>query len=115
MGDSATEKGGRLKKKEIQRMIRSRLTRKQRTLLSLFDLAMVAMLLTDMAYFAGLLREPNLMHLALLNLSVVVIGYISYKAKRIISRRVARDILRDREEDAPEAADGGISKEGRSQ
>jgi hypothetical protein len=46
---------------------------------------------------------------------VVVIGYISYKTKRIVSRRVARDILREREEDAPEATDGGISKEGRSQ
>lgn len=114
MGDSATEKGGRLKKKEIQRIIRSRLTRKQRTLISLFDLAMVAMLLTDMAYFAGLLKEPDLMQLALLNLSVVVIGYISYKAKRIISRRVARDILSEREEDASEAEDGGVSEEGRT-
>jgi hypothetical protein len=115
MGDSATEKGGRLEKKEIQRMIRLSLTRRQRALLSLSDLAMVAMLLTDMAYFAGLLKEPNLMHLALLNLSVVVIGYISYKTKRIVSRRVARDILREGEEDAPDAADGGITKGGRSQ
>lgn len=115
MGDPATEKGGRPKKKEVQRMIRLSLTRRQRTLLSLFDLAMVAMLLTDMAYFAGLLKEPNLMQLALLNLSVVVIGYVSYKTKRIISRRVARDILRDREEEAPDATDGGVSKEGCSQ
>ena len=115
MGDSVSDEGGRLEKKEIQRMIRLSLTRRQRALLSLFDLAMVAMLLTDMAYFAGLLKEPNLMHLALLNLSVVVIGYISYKTKRIVSRRVARDILREREEDTPEATDGGITKGGRSQ
>lgn len=115
MGDSATEREERVSKKEIQRRIRLSLTLRQRTLLSLFDLAMVAMLLTDMAYFAGLLKEPNLMHLALLNLSVVVIGYFSYKTKRIVSRRVARDILREREDDAPDAADGGITKGGRSQ
>lgn len=115
MGDPTSDEAKRLRKKEIQKRIRSRLTLNQRALLSFFDLAMVAMLLTDMAYFAGLLKEPNLMHLALLNLSVVVIGYISYKTKRIISRRAARDILREGEGDAPEAADGGISNEGRSQ
>jgi len=115
MEDSAIEKDGRPKKKEVQRMIRSSLSLRQRTLLSLLDLAMVAMVLTDMAYFVGLLKEPNLMHLAFLNLSVVVLGYISYKTKRIISRRVAREILRERAEDAPEASEGDSSKEGRSQ
>lgn len=111
MGGSAKEESERLRKKELQRMIRSSLTRRQRVLLSLLDLAMVAMLLTDMAYFAGLLKETNLMHLALLNISVVVIGYISYKAKRIISRRVAMGLLKEREDDALEATDGGVSKE----
>ena len=109
MGDSNTDEGNRLRKKEIQKMIRSRLTRNQRTLLSLFDVAMIAMLLTDMAFFAGLLKEPNLMLLALLNISGVAIGYVSYKMKRIISRRVARDVLREKEGETPKGTDEGVS------
>lgn len=109
MGDSNTDEGKRLRKKEIQKMIRSRLTRNQRLLLSLFDLAMIAMLLTDMAFFVGLLKEPNLMLLAVLNLSVVAIGYVSYKMKRIISRRVVKDVLREGEEDTPKGTDEGVS------
>jgi uncharacterized protein YdaU (DUF1376 family) len=46
---------------------------------------------------------------------VVVIGYFSYKTKRIVSRRVTREILREREEDAPKAMEGDVSKEGRFQ
>ncbi len=85
-----------LRKKEIQKIIRSRFTRNQKILLSLFDLAMIAMLLTDMAYFVGLIKNPNLRLLAFLNISVIAIGYISYKMKRIISRGVAKDIFRKR-------------------
>lgn len=78
------------RKKEFQRRIRSELTRNQRIFLSLLDLIMIATLLTDIAYFLGFLKEPNLMHLAILNLVVVAIGYVSYKTKRIIGRRVAK-------------------------
>ena len=88
------DEGKRLRKKEIQKIIRSRFTRNQKILLSLFDLAMIAMLLTDMTYFVGLIKNPNLRLLAVLNISVMAIGYISYKMKRIISRGVAKDIFR---------------------
>ena len=83
--------GKGLGKKEIQKIIRSRFTRNQKILLSLFDLAMIAMLLTDMTYFVGILKNPNLRLLAVLNISVMAIGYISYKMKRIISRGVSKD------------------------
>ncbi len=83
--------GKGLGKKEIQKIIRSRFTRNQKILLSLFDLAMIAMLLTDMTYFVGILKNPNLRLLAFLNISVIAIGYISYKMKRIISRGVSKD------------------------
>jgi hypothetical protein len=49
------------------------------------------------------------MLLAVLNLSVVAIGYVSYKMKRIISRRVAKDMLRERVEDTPKGTDEGVS------
>ena len=114
MGDS--EKRRRDRKKEFQRKVRQRLTRNQRILLLLFDVVMIAMLLTDIAYFLGLLRELNLMHLAVLNVAVVAVGYVSYKTKRIIGRRVVREMFRTREDEATESnrirSEEGISREG---
>lgn len=114
MGDS--EKRRRDRKREFQRKVRQRLTRNQRILLLLFDVVMIAMLLTDIAYFLGLLRELNLMHLAVLNVAVVAVGYVSYKTKRIIGRRVVREMFRTREDEATESnrirSEEGISREG---
>ena len=93
----------RTRKKEMQRLIRSRLTRNQKTVLSIFDIAMVAMLFTDIAYFMGYLREPNLMQLALLNLSVVALGYASYRMKRGIGMMVMREMQGEKEGDALDA------------
>ena len=114
MGDS--DKRRRNRKREFQRKVRQRLTRNQRILLLLFDVVMIAMLLTDIAYFLGLLRELNLMHLAVLNVAVVAVGYVSYKTKRIIGRRVVREMFRTREDEARESnrirSEKGISREG---
>lgn len=114
MGDS--EKRRRDRKREFQRKVRQRLTRNQRILLLLFDVVMIAMLLTDIAYFLGILRELNLMHLAVLNVAVVAVGYVSYKTKRIIGRRVVREMFRTREDEATESnrirSEEGISREG---
>ena len=103
MDDPKTDEDRRARKKEIQRLIRSRLTRNQRIVLSIFDIAMVAMLLTDIAYFMEYLKEPNLMQLALLNLSVVALGYASYRVKRGIGMMVMREMQGEKEGDAPDA------------
>jgi len=101
MGDSDEERGKR--KEEFQRLTRSRLTRNERILLSLFDVLMIGMLLTDMAYFVGFLKDTNLMYLALLNVAVVAVGYASFRIKRAIGRQVAKEILEERKEEVEEA------------
>ena len=102
MGEPKKDADRRTRKKEMQRLIRSRLTRNQKTVLSIFDIAMVAMLFTDIAYFMEYLREPNLMQLALLNLSVVALGYASYRVKRGIGMMVMREMQGEKEGDAPD-------------
>lgn len=113
MGDSGESTKER--KKEFQRRMRQELTRNQRILLSLLDLVMIATLLTDIAYFLGFLKEPNLMYLALLNLAVVAVGYVSYKTKRIIGRRVAKEMFGMRKDEATvvdrEHSEKGVSRE----
>ncbi len=113
MGDSGVN--AKERKKEFQRRIRQELTRNQRIFLSLLDLVMIATLLTDIGYFLGFLKEPNLMHLALLNLAVVAVGYVSYKTKRIIGRRVAKEMFGMRKDEATfvdrEHSEKGVSRE----
>lgn len=100
MEDSVSDEGRSQRKKELQKMIRSRLTTNQRVLLTLFDITMIAMIMTDLAYFVGFLKKCDLLHLVLLNLTVVVVAYISYKMKQRIGKSIVKEIFRKRKDES---------------
>lgn len=93
MDDSDKKSEARRKdKKKIAKMIKSRLSERERIFLTICDLLTVTMVLVDLMFFMGFVKVSNLMILALVNIGIVGLSYFSYKHRRGVRRTVLREL-----------------------
>jgi len=81
----------RREKEKITKIIRSRLSKRKRILLSLCDLLIVMVVLVDLMFFIDFLKISNLIALTTVNISVVILSYYSYK----IRKRVVKTVIKE--------------------
>jgi len=93
MDNSHKKSGSRRKEKEkIKKMIKSRLSERERIFLIICDLLTVAIVLVDLIVLTGLAQISNLGILTLVNLVVVGISYLSYRLRKNVGRKVVREL-----------------------
>lgn len=92
--DSSNKKSGSRKeeKEKIKKMIKSRLSERERIFLTICDLLTVAIILVDLIFFMGLAQTSNLMMLTLANIGVVGFSYLSYKLRKTVGKKVVREL-----------------------
>jgi len=78
-------------KEKINQIIRARLSKRKRILLSLCDLLIVTVVLVDLMFFIDFLKISNLIALTIVNISVVILSYYSYKLRKRIVRNVIKE------------------------
>lgn len=78
-------------KEKITKIIKSRLSKRKRILLSLCDLLIVMVVLVDLSFFIDFLKISNLIALTIVNISVVILSYYSYK----IRKRVVKTVIKE--------------------
>lgn len=78
-------------KEKINQILRARLSKRKRILLSLCDLLIVTVVLVDLMFFIDFLKISNLIALTIVNISVVILSYYSYKLRKRIVRNVIKE------------------------
>jgi hypothetical protein len=74
--------------------VRSTLSRRESTFLSVSDIITVAMILIDLFYFLDALKIGQGLLIAV-NIIMVIISYVAYQLKRRVRRRTIRAMRRD--------------------
>lgn len=76
---------------KIDRIIKSRLSKRKRVLLSACNLLTVTVILVDLMFFVELLKISNLKLLTLVNIGVVLLSYYSYRLRKRMFRKIIEE------------------------
>lgn len=77
-----------------KKRIRSKLSRRESTFLSVSDIITVTMILIDLFYFLDVLKIGQGLLIAA-NIIIVIASYVAYQLKRKVRRRTIRAMRRD--------------------
>ncbi len=86
--ESVDKSPNKADKKEVSKSVIPKLSRKARVFLSIANIAIITILISDLFYFMGMIQEIELPSLAFGNLGVLVLAYFSYVLKRRIRRKM---------------------------
>jgi energy-converting hydrogenase Eha subunit H len=89
--DDSDKESDKKEMDKIARIIKSRLSKRKRVLLSACNLLTVTVVLVDLMFFVELLKIPNLKLLTLVNIGVVLLSYYSYRLRKRMFRKIIEE------------------------